>query len=37
MWKNAGVFGDLTDSVNCAEFTNLDDYDMSIFNSTRPS
>lgn len=25
MWKNAGVFGEIADDVNCEEFTNFDD------------
>jgi hypothetical protein len=30
-WKSAGVFGELADSVNCAEFTNWDDVGDSSF------
>jgi hypothetical protein len=29
-WKAAGVFGELADSINCAEFTNWDDYSLTI-------
>lgn len=29
-WKAAGVFGEITDSVNCGEFTNWDDYSLTI-------
>jgi hypothetical protein len=29
-WKEAGVFGDLKDEINCAEFTNWDDYSLTI-------
>jgi hypothetical protein len=29
-WKAAGVFGELTDSINCSEQTNWDDYAMTI-------
>lgn len=28
-WKAAGIFGD--NEVNCGEFTNVDDYDLAIF------
>jgi len=33
MWKAAGLFGDLTDEINCAEQTNFDIYSMNIFDS----
>lgn len=29
-WKAAGVFGELADSINCAEVTNWDDYALTI-------
>lgn len=34
MWKAAGVFGDLADSINCAEQTNWDDYALTIHADT---
>lgn len=30
MWKAAGVFGELTQDINCAEQTNWDDYSLTI-------
>jgi hypothetical protein len=36
MWKSAGVFGDLTDSVNCGELTNYDDYILQILQPDTP-
>jgi len=30
MWKHAGVFGELSDQIQCAEQTNLDDYTLKI-------
>jgi hypothetical protein len=30
MWKSAGVFGSLTDSIECGELTNWDDYALNI-------
>lgn len=33
-WKAAGVFGANTDSINCAEFTNYDDYALKIHADT---
>jgi len=30
IWKAAGVFGSLTDEINCAELTNWDDYALTI-------
>ena len=33
-WKAAGVFGELTDSINCAEQTNWDDYSLNIHQPT---
>jgi len=39
MWKAAGVFGDLTNQIQAAEFTNWDAYSLNIFDSNfiRPS
>ncbi len=31
IWKAAGVFGELTNDINCAEQTNWDDYALTIF------
>ena len=38
LWKAAGIFGDVTDEINCGEFQNTDDYGMGIFDKdfTRP-
>lgn len=33
-WKAAGVFGELADSINCAEQTNWDDYVLKIHEPT---
>eukprot|EP01064_Diplonema_japonicum_P036606 TRINITY_DN82_c0_g1_i2.p1 TRINITY_DN82_c0_g1~~TRINITY_DN82_c0_g1_i2.p1 ORF type:complete len:643 (+),score=242.29 TRINITY_DN82_c0_g1_i2:44-1972(+) len=33
MWKAGGLFGN--DTVNCGELTNLDDYDLNIFDKTK--
>ena len=30
MWKSAGLFGNLTDSFECAEQTNFDDYSLNL-------
>jgi len=32
-WKNAGLFGSLSDEIQCTEFTNWDAYAMSFFDS----
>eukprot|EP01102_Stenamoeba_stenopodia_P022692 TRINITY_DN9549_c0_g1_i4.p1 TRINITY_DN9549_c0_g1~~TRINITY_DN9549_c0_g1_i4.p1 ORF type:complete len:568 (+),score=96.16 TRINITY_DN9549_c0_g1_i4:72-1775(+) len=39
VWKHAGLFGDLTDQIQCTEFTNWDAYSLNIFDSNyvRPS
>jgi hypothetical protein len=38
MWKAAGVFGDMTDEIQCAELTNWDDYTLSILDApARPA
>lgn len=34
MWKAAGVFGDLADTINCAEATNYDDYALTVHGET---
>lgn len=31
VWKAAGLFGNLTDSIQCTEFTNWDAYSLNIF------
>jgi len=31
IWKNGGLFQNLTDQINCGEFANWDDYSMDIF------
>ena len=31
LWKSAGLFGNVTDQINCAEFTNWDTYSLNIF------
>jgi len=31
MWKHGGVFDEVNQEVNCAEFTNWDDYSLAIF------
>jgi hypothetical protein len=37
MWKAAGVFGEMSDSVQCGELTNWDDYSLNILEApTRP-
>lgn len=35
MWKHAGIFDEVKQQINCAEFTNWDDYTLNIF-STQP-
>eukprot|EP00755_Sulcionema_specki_P003923 Sspe_Gene.28822::Locus_13260_Transcript_1_1_Confidence_1.000_Length_2472::g.28822::m.28822 len=34
MWKAGGLFKDLDNEVNCAELSNLDIYDLPIFDSS---
>jgi len=34
IWKSAGLFGDITDEINCAEQTNFDIYSMAIFDTS---
>jgi len=36
MWKHGGVFKGVNNEINCAEFTNWDDYTMTIFDTTTP-
>jgi len=31
MWKHGGVFDEISQQINCAEFTNWDDYSLDIF------
>jgi hypothetical protein len=33
-WKQGNMFGDLTDSIQCTEFTNWDAYSLNIFNQS---
>lgn len=33
MWKSAGVFGSMTDDVQCGELTNWDDYALQILDA----
>lgn len=35
-WKAGGLFGNLTDSIQCTEFTNWDAYTLNIFDSSTP-
>eukprot|EP00854_Cymbomonas_tetramitiformis_P013157 gene13157-15536_t len=37
LWKHAGIFSEIDDSINCGELTNLDDYALAIFDSELPS
>jgi len=36
LWKAAGVFGSMSDAINCAELTNADDYALSIMQAPSP-
>lgn len=31
LWKASGLFGELTDSIQCGELTNYDDYSLNLF------
>jgi hypothetical protein len=33
-WKAGGLFGNLTDQIQCTEFTNFDAYSLDIFDAT---
>ncbi len=33
VWKAGGLFGNITDSIQCTEFTNFDAYSLNIFDT----
>jgi len=36
MWKHGGIFDEINQNINCAEFTNWDDYSLKIFDGETP-